>query len=848
MQANTEHPNQPFAEVLAEILTQQDSGVAISRDDFIRRYPEHRDELSVYFDNMWMVETINDAQGIDTHTDETNETLAAPLGGTGASRAERPANNELGRFPTFKRYEILDTLGQGAMGAVYLARDRTLDRKVALKVPLLPENSPKVLNRFIREAKTAASLQHRNICPLFDIGEENGRVFITMAYVKGKPLSDYIKSGRAISQTAVAKTIRKLAIALHEAHENGVVHRDLKPANVMVDSKGEPIVMDFGLARQENLPNADQLTQSGMILGTPAYMSPEQIRDSGAVGPSADIYSLGVMMYQMLTGSLPYTGDMMSVISKILTTPPAPPSSLRNDIDPELEAICLAAMEKDTETRPTSMQDLALRLTRYLKKETDTDSSSEDMARSEIPEVSVATAQGTSSSSEGKRTETDFSFTKSAPLAESTSQQGAAKQLATAVASQHTRGNTSTLNRSWLTILGVVVIAGVVLLLPTKHGFIRIEVTDPDLQVVVNSTGAEISGLHDETFKVTPGDQSFRITRGEFEFETDNFLLERGEDTRIKIEWLNSQLVAVKDGKALNFETIKQPEEQAKPPSRSEVNPATVKQNYAPQDLFAKLRDTKCWLEYQTDEGFVELRSESQWQTLNDQPCMLAISKEFGLTQQWMQRLLERLPGLHTLSIAGEFDPRALEPVRSSKISKLSLEGTSTSVETCEAIGELFNLSELHLYACGVTNRGFEQICKLKQLTGLEIGGNRIGGESFKFLSNLTELDYLYASNPFAKSSDSEFLLTNLRKCTRLQVLSFHALQDSDLEALAKLPSVHRLSILSDEPLRNLDALAETNVQRLEINYSAELHKPLLQSMEDLQDINGEPKSQFLAK
>ena len=430
MQANKDNSRSPFAEVLAEILQLQDAGYSPSRDKFIERFPEYRSELSVYFDNMAMVETISDAKESDTHSDRIEKTLAGPDNksepdtsvSTGFGKAAQ--NETKDHYPVFTRYEILDTLGQGAMGAVYLARDRMLDRKVALKVPLLPENSPKALNRFLREAKTAASLQHRNICPLFDIGEENGQVFITMAYVKGKPLSDYVKSGKPISQLAVAKTIRKLAIALHEAHENGVVHRDLKPANVMVDAKGEPIVMDFGLARQENLPNADQLTQSGMILGTPAYMSPEQIQDSGGAGPSADIYSLGVMMYQMLTGSLPFTGDMMSVISKILTVQPPLPSALRENIDPELETICLAAMKKDPNARLNSMQEFANRLTIYLRQARASGRSSEPFTRSEIEKPSATIAKQAAGIDAEASSATEFSISDSVSLANSTIKQG----------------------------------------------------------------------------------------------------------------------------------------------------------------------------------------------------------------------------------------------------------------------------------------------------------------------------------------------------------------------------------------------------------------------------------------
>jgi serine/threonine protein kinase len=192
------------------------------------------------------------------------------------------------RLPeTFGRYQILRPLREGGMGAVYLARDTQLDRLVALKVPRLGDDdqlAPHDLKRFLREARSAAALLHPNLCPIFDVGEVGGTPYLTMAYIEGHPLSDLVKPFKPLSQRQAALIVQKLAQAVQAAHARGVIHRDLKPSNVMITARGEPVVMDFGLARRDQTVEA-RLTKPGTALGTPAYMSPEQIR--GIRTPSA---------------------------------------------------------------------------------------------------------------------------------------------------------------------------------------------------------------------------------------------------------------------------------------------------------------------------------------------------------------------------------------------------------------------------------------------------------------------------------------------------------------------------------------------------------------------------------
>jgi serine/threonine protein kinase len=270
---------------------------------------------------------------------------------------------------SFGRYQLLRLLGHGGMGAVYLARDTQLDRSVALKVPFFTaEDGPHVLERFFREARAAATLHHANICPIFDVGETNGIHFLTMAYIDGRSLAEVLRrSKQPISPRQAVTLVRRVALALAEAHRRQIVHRDLKPGNIMLTRDGTPIITDFGLARRCDTKDV-RLTQSGTIVGTPAYMAPEQAKGKfEEMGPSCDIYSLGVILYELLTRRLPFYGEPLELLAKVLTDEPEPPSRRCPAIDAALDAICLKALAKKPADRYATMTDFAAALGDYLK-------------------------------------------------------------------------------------------------------------------------------------------------------------------------------------------------------------------------------------------------------------------------------------------------------------------------------------------------------------------------------------------------------------------------------------------------------------------------------------------------
>lgn len=284
---------------------------------------------------------------------------------------DRPASPKRGvdKIPRqFGRYKIIDCLGRGGMGAVFRAQDTQLDREVALKVPFLGDDEEDTRQRFYREARAAATLHHANICPVFDVGEFQGVPYLTMAFIEGKSLHHAMAQRQNFTHQHIALLTRKLALAMQEAHGRGVVHRDLKPSNIILRPNNEPTIMDFGLARRADDKKSAGLTQQGDIVGTVDYMSPEQVEGKNdVVGPGADIYSLGVILYELLTGRLPYEGSTTGKLAAILVKDPPKPRELRSDVPSKLEEVCLKAMAKKSADRYQSMAQFAAALADYLR-------------------------------------------------------------------------------------------------------------------------------------------------------------------------------------------------------------------------------------------------------------------------------------------------------------------------------------------------------------------------------------------------------------------------------------------------------------------------------------------------
>jgi eukaryotic-like serine/threonine-protein kinase len=263
------------------------------------------------------------------------------------------------------RYEIQRGIARGGMAEVYLARDQLLDRPVAVKV-LFAEyaRDPSFVERFRREAQSAASLNHPNIVAIYDWGQERGTYFIVMEYVRGRSLRDIVQVNGPFSARRTAEIGTEIAGALEFAHRNGVVHRDVKPGNVLLTADGDVKVTDFGIARAGT---SEALTQTGAVMGTATYFSPEQAQGFPVDGRT-DVYSLGVVLYEMVTGAPPFTGESpVAVAYKHVREEPEPPAARAPDLPPDLEHIILAAMTKDPDSRYQTADALRTDLRRFVR-------------------------------------------------------------------------------------------------------------------------------------------------------------------------------------------------------------------------------------------------------------------------------------------------------------------------------------------------------------------------------------------------------------------------------------------------------------------------------------------------
>jgi tetratricopeptide (TPR) repeat protein/tRNA A-37 threonylcarbamoyl transferase component Bud32 len=349
--------------IYAEFVLEADAGGAPEPSDYLARFPEFREELRRQFEleRGWGVQDSRNGTATweDRKAVSQNETEAIPARSSGA--APRPA--------CFGDYEVLDVIAEGGMGVVYKARQRSLNRIVALKMIKSGRFADAAnVERFCTEAKAAANLQHSHIVAVHEIGQHGGQHFFSMDFIEGNTLAQMVRD-HALRPDDAARYTKAVAETMQFAHEHGVLHRDLKPANIIVDTADEPRITDFGLAKQ--LESTSHLTMDGFVMGTPSYMPPEQAAGRiQELGPSSDVYSIGAICYELLTGRPPFrAASPFDTIKQVLDVEAVSPRLLNPGVPRDLETICLKCLQKEKTRRYASAQDLADELGRFLADE-----------------------------------------------------------------------------------------------------------------------------------------------------------------------------------------------------------------------------------------------------------------------------------------------------------------------------------------------------------------------------------------------------------------------------------------------------------------------------------------------
>jgi serine/threonine protein kinase/WD40 repeat protein len=335
------------------------AGEEVRAETYLQRYPE------VARDNQ-IVEILRDREHDLRRRFPLTPAVPATIPLAGEDSASSPGTRHSPPATRLGKFELLEVIGSGGFGVVYRARDTELDRLVAVKLPRLGDAlSPAEADRFLREARSAAQLVHPNIVSVYDAGQVGATYFVAEELVPGRTLADALRQGR-LTFPEGARVVTAIADALQYAHEHGVVHRDVKPSNIMLGPDGAPHLMDFGLARRAD--GEISVTLDGQVLGTPAYMSPEQAAgEAHHVDGRSDIYSLGVILYELLTGELPFRGTPQVLLHQVLHNEPQSPRTLSDRVPRDLETICLKAMAKVPGRRYATAGALADDLRRFLQ-------------------------------------------------------------------------------------------------------------------------------------------------------------------------------------------------------------------------------------------------------------------------------------------------------------------------------------------------------------------------------------------------------------------------------------------------------------------------------------------------
>ena len=619
---------------------------------------------------------------LETNNRSVDSSVSQDSERTGAYQPSRSIPERIGRF------EILALLGEGAFGRVYKARDPQLDRDVAIKVPKLEAFAGQFdLQRFLREAKSAAAIQHPNICPVHEVNVEGDQPYIVMAFIPGRSLAENLKSrSQPLPPKQAALIVRKLALALQVAHDKGIVHRDLKPANILFDPQRKDVVItDFGLAVRTSGGDVRE-TRSGMLLGTPAYMSPEQARgDVKQVGPASDLFALGVILYELLTNQRPFQGSLGEVIGQIQHVEPPSVRTLNPQLDERLDAICRQAMAKNPADRFPSMKALAAALDAYLRDQP-TAATTTQKAKDADPEQSVGMAQVLAALSADRRAETE---------------------AAVEAAVRRVKPPTKLFVLIGLLIVGSITALGGIIFFtrtPTATVMIHIDVdlNDKTLSFFLDGKQVPAESLQ-APIELKVGTHELIVKRGEEVIRKFTFTVSRDAGPRIE---------------------LRDESPPKKEPPQSVISPpADIDHNAA-----IKVLQLRGIVTVQVGDKEIVVNGRDQHEPFDQLP-----KEPFQITQIDLRNDQRRV--LPTDSL------KPLAGLRHLK--RLTLEGAEIGGNGIRPLAGLTTLEFLNLDSCRLTDADLVHLKDLANLTELSLSWNQLTGTGFVHLKGLTKLKLL---------------------------------------------------------------------------------------------------------